>query len=87
MNRLLGRRGFGAGLTAGAATALACGCGQALAQHQPPPASDRLLDAGAALLQAKAPLNAMNLYLDGFHFYADDMGRVVEAHHYCTHLT
>ncbi|WP_419899127.1 OBAP family protein [Roseomonas sp. USHLN139] len=88
MNRLLGRRGLGAGLTAGAATALACGCGQALAQHQPPPpAADRLLDAGAALLQGKAPLNAMNLYLDGFHFYADDMGRAVEAHHYCTHLT
>lgn len=47
----------------------------------------RLLDAGAAVLQTKAPLNAMNLYLDGFHFYADDMGRPVEAHHYCTHLT
>ncbi|ONG56118.1 hypothetical protein BKE38_06820 [Pseudoroseomonas deserti] len=46
-----------------------------------------MLDAGAALLQTKAPLNAMDLYLNGFHFYADDMGRPVEAHHYCTHLT
>ncbi|TCH98422.1 DUF1264 domain-containing protein [Roseococcus sp. SYP-B2431] len=29
----------------------------------------------------------MDLYLNGFHFYADDMGRPVESHHYCTHLT
>lgn len=47
----------------------------------------QMLDAGAAVLQTKAPLNAMNLYLNGFHFYADDMGRPVEAHHFCTHLT
>jgi hypothetical protein len=47
----------------------------------------RVLGAGAAMLQTKAPLNAMDLYLDGFHFYADDMGRPVEAHHFCAHLT
>ncbi len=29
----------------------------------------------------------MAAYLNGFHFYADDMGRQVEANHYCTHLT
>ena len=29
----------------------------------------------------------MSVYLDGFHFYADDMGRQIEAHHFCTHLT
>ncbi len=29
----------------------------------------------------------MSAYLNGFHFYADDMGRQVEANHYCTHLT
>jgi hypothetical protein len=29
----------------------------------------------------------MDLYLNGFHFYADDMGRLVQSHHYCTHLT
>jgi hypothetical protein len=26
------------------------------------------------------------MYLNGFHFYADDMGRQIEAHHYCTHV-
>jgi Protein of unknown function (DUF1264) len=26
------------------------------------------------------------MYLNGFHFYADDMGRQIEAHHYCRHL-
>ncbi len=28
----------------------------------------------------------MSAYLNGFHFYADDMGRQVEANHYCMHL-
>jgi hypothetical protein len=97
------RRTFGATLLATAATTSAvCACGRALAQPQEPPhpqpggpaaageprsTQSRILGAGAAVLQAKAPLNAMNLYLDGFHFYADDMGRPVEAHHFCTHLT
>jgi hypothetical protein len=99
MNRLhpLGRRRLNTGLLATAAsTAVACLCGKAHAQTQgshapaagePPSTRSRVLDAGAAVLQTKAPLNAMNLYLDGFHFYADDMGRPVEAHHFCTHLT
>lgn len=46
----------------------------------------RLLEAGAALLQAKQPLQAMNLYLDGFHRYSDDAGHQMEAHHYCARL-
>jgi len=46
----------------------------------------RALAAGASLLQGKFPLKAMNLYLDGFHFYADDMGRQMEAHHYCNQV-
>ena len=37
-------------------------------------------------MQPKYPLAAMSTYLNGFHFYADDMGRQVEAHHFCTHL-
>lgn len=38
------------------------------------------------MLQGRAPIDAINMYLDGFHFYADDMGRQIEAHHYCHHL-
>jgi hypothetical protein len=99
----MNRRAFGSALVATAAGAAAtCACGAARAQ-QPQPAAphpggpaaagaphstqSQLLGAGAAVLQTKAPLNAMNLYLNGFHFYADNMGRPVEAHHFCTHLT
>jgi len=41
---------------------------------------------GADVLQSHAPIDAINMYLNGFHFYADDMGRQVEAHHYCHHI-
>jgi hypothetical protein len=44
------------------------------------------LEAGAAMLQAMPPIQQLNLYLDGFHFYADDMGHQIEAHHYCSML-
>jgi hypothetical protein len=37
-------------------------------------------------LMSRPPLDRMNTYLNAFHFYADDMGRQVEAHHYCSHL-
>lgn len=30
------------------------------------------------------PIKNMDMYLDGFHFYADDLGRQIEAHHYCS---
>jgi hypothetical protein len=44
------------------------------------------LEAGAAMLQAMPPIRQLNMYLDGFHFYADDMGHQIEAHHYCAML-
>lgn len=46
----------------------------------------RTLDLAASVMQRKYPLDAMSTFLNGFHFYADDMGRQVEAHHFCTHL-
>ncbi len=46
-----------------------------------------MLDTAADALQAKRPVDAMSEYLNGFHFYADDMGRQVEANHFCTHLS
>lgn len=54
-----------------------------------PPLSARrhVPDTGADALQTKHPINAMSEYLNGFHFYADDMDRQVEANQYCTHLT
>ena len=44
------------------------------------------LEAGADLLQSRAPLHALNAYLDGFHFYSGNMQGQMEAHHYCGHV-
>jgi hypothetical protein len=44
------------------------------------------LDKGAALLQSKPPIDAINSYLDGFHFYHGNIKAQMEAHHYCTIL-
>jgi hypothetical protein len=44
------------------------------------------LEAGAAILQDKTPINRINMYLDGFHFYSGNMKGQMEAHHYCTKL-
>ena len=49
-------------------------------------ARSHTLDTAADAIQSKKPIDAMSEYLNGFHFYADDMGRQVEANHYCTHL-
>ncbi len=45
-----------------------------------------LLEKGAAVLQHKAPIDALNAYLDGFHFYSGRMRSQMEAHHYCAIL-
>lgn len=48
--------------------------------------STRVLEAGAATLQAKPPIDALNAYLDGFHFYNGHPHLQMEAHHYCSIL-
>lgn len=53
---------------------------------EPASLTTRALDAGAALLQDKPPIDAINAYLDGFHFYNGRMDAQMEAHHYCTNL-
>lgn len=50
-------------------------------------ADTRLLDAGAAALQSQPPINALNAYLDGFHFYNGRQDAQMEAHHYCSILS
>lgn len=91
----MSRRGF-TGLFGASAAFLACTCGRAAAQQPAeqggaiPGAAkstkSNMLGMGADLLQNHAPINDINMYLNGFHFYADDMGRQIEAHHYCTHF-
>ena len=95
IHNLMCRRCFGGSLVAAAVAAPIAtlfGTRTALAQHRPEPkppggplsARSHMLDSGADALQSKRPIDAMSEYLNGFHFYADDMGRQVEANHYCT---
>lgn len=46
----------------------------------------RVLEAGAAALQDKPPIEAINAYLNGFHFYNGRRKVQMEAHHYCSFL-
>jgi len=50
------------------------------------PLKHRVLDVAAGAMQRKYPLEAMSTYLNGFHIYSDEMGRQVEATHFCIHL-
>ena len=45
------------------------------------------LEGGAAALQDKPPVEALNAYLNGFHFYSGNPGGQMEAHHYCAILS
>jgi len=98
LHNLTCRRCFSRSLVASAvaapiATMLGSRVVRAEEKHEVPvPGSPRTakstaLDTAADALQAKRPIDAMSEFLNGFHFYADDMGRQVEANHFCTHLT
>ena len=95
MHDLTCRRCFNRSLTAADSVTLAALFGRpALARKPEAPVPgaavsgrSHALDSAADALQSKRPIDAMSAYLNGFHFYADDMGRQVEANHYCTHLS
>lgn len=80
----------GLGVAAGIATAGALLVGRKVANvarnGQGHPLKHRALDLASSLMQRKFPVEAMSTYLNGFHFYADDRGRQVEASHFCIHL-
>jgi hypothetical protein len=73
-------------------TAVACGGGDT------PPAPDQAapggarstetaaLETGANLLQAKAPVDQIAMYLVGFHPAKDDPSMQMESHHYCNQV-
>ena len=50
---------------------------------RPEGAKTSTLSAGAALLQDKPPIDALDAYLNGFHFYNGRPQAQMEAHHYC----
>lgn len=56
------------------------------APGKPETPSTQTLEAGAALLQSRPPIDALNAYLDGFHFYNGHPDVQMEAHHYCAIL-
>lgn len=72
--------------------ALLSGCGgnntpsNVEAPGQEKTAESEILGVGADVLQDKSPLQKMNVYLDGFHFYSGYMEGQMEAHHYVTQL-
>jgi len=77
-------------LLAASAALLACGGSNTDSPVRRPgaaeTASTMALEAGAAALQSKPPIDANNAYLNGFHFYSGHMSAQMEAHHYCTIL-
>jgi hypothetical protein len=81
---------FGLGVAAGAVAMASLGLARkavATAKTgQGHPLKHRVLDLASGAIQHKYPLDAMSTYLNGFHMYADDMGRQVEASHFCIHL-
>jgi hypothetical protein len=44
------------------------------------------LETGAALLQSKAPVEKISIYLDGFHAAKDEPALQMESHHYCNQV-
>lgn len=86
----------GKGLFGSTTALLTCSCVKAFAQQPaeqdsaipgaPKSTESKMLGMGADILQGKSPISAINMYLNGFHFYADDMGRQIEAHHFCHHV-
>ena len=69
--------------------AAACGGGTTPPQGgETAPGGDRTaktgaLETGANLMQAKAPVEQIAMYLNGFHVSKDDPAMQMEAHHYC----
>lgn len=79
-----------AAMAASLAALAACGGSNTASPVKPPGAAEsattKALEAGAAALQNKPPIEAINAYLDGFHFYSGRMSSQMEAHHYCAIL-
>jgi hypothetical protein len=86
--QLAGPVGIGAatGVVVAAALSLARKTVATAKTGQGHPLKHRVLDLASGVIQHKYPLDAMSTYLNGFHMYADDMGRQVEASHFCVHL-
>src|SRR5580704_13612448 len=45
----------------------------------------KVMGMGSHLLQGKHPIDQIDAYVCGLHFYNGEMGRQVIAHHFCSH--
>jgi hypothetical protein len=45
----------------------------------------KMMGLGSRLLQGKSPIDQIDAYVCGLHFYSGDMSRQVIAHHFCSH--
>lgn len=54
---------------------------------EPVSTESKVLETGASVVQDFRPVKHICAHLNAFHAYAADPGRVVEANHYCSHLT
>ncbi|KAL6211670.1 hypothetical protein ACLB2K_016893 [Fragaria x ananassa] len=52
---------------------------------EPTQTGTAMLETATAAIQDFGPVNKVHQHLCAFHFYAHDMTRQVEAHHYCAH--
>jgi hypothetical protein len=52
-----------------------------------PTTKDSILETGASVTQSFGPIQSICAHLNAFHVYSSDTSRVVEANHYCTHLS
>lgn len=79
-------------ISCGVVALLLSGCGAhntaspVTAPGAPVAGKTALLEAGAATLQSRPPIDAINTYLDGFHYYCGHHQGQMEAHHYVTIL-
>ncbi|RWR87192.1 oil body-associated protein 1B-like protein [Cinnamomum micranthum f. kanehirae] len=52
---------------------------------EPTQTGTALIETATGAVQGFAPINQIHQHLCAFHFYATDMSRQVEAHHFCSH--
>lgn len=67
-------------------TKIASSCHNVEVPGKPTETGTALLETATGTIQGFAPINQIHQHLCAFHFYADDMTRQVEAHHFCAHL-
>eukprot|EP01027_Heterolobosea_sp_BB2_P002053 GEZU01003091.1.p2 GENE.GEZU01003091.1~~GEZU01003091.1.p2 ORF type:complete len:260 (+),score=58.52 GEZU01003091.1:71-781(+) len=56
------------------------------APGEPKSMKNKILEAGAGLMQNFTPVKQIHQHVCGLHFYSGDLNRQVIAHHYCSHL-